>query len=220
MTPAESRALISSYTTSPTGPNAEHLAVTAAKSGWLGSSFYPLASGFPKLSICALYLRIFTGRWTCIITWVMVAFLTANMLAFFFAQIFLCTPPSYFWTTFAISTTNAGLHKGKCINLEAVILAINPPHIASDIVLLILPLPTVWKLQMSIGRKVGLAITFMSASIGLAGSLARWLIYLTKQGNTSTGKFQDCFMPSDHGNILLMHIMCRGLKDSIHTHDA
>ena len=103
-----------------------------------------MACNLPKLSICALYLRIFTGHKTRWLTWATIAFLTANALSFFVAQIFYCFPPAYYWESYALAdTARVHLDKSKCINNQAVAIATNPPNILSDLVMLVLPLPTI-----------------------------------------------------------------------------
>lgn len=71
------------------------------------------------------------------------------------------------------------------MNNEAATLATPVPHIVTDLVLLVLPMPTVWSLQMSRARKIGLIITFLTASIGMVSCAGRWALYLVTQHNTT-----------------------------------
>ena len=43
----------------------------------------------------------------------------------------------------------------------------------TDLLILLLPIPKIWMLNMNIKRKVGVTVIFLSASVGLAASLAR-----------------------------------------------
>ncbi|KAF2229183.1 hypothetical protein EV356DRAFT_581024 [Viridothelium virens] len=149
--------------------------IVGAKAGYIGAVFYSLATAFPKLSICALYLRIFVQRRLCIVTWMVAVFLVANCIAFTIASILICVPPSYYWSSYALTGEDPS---NKCINTTALSLAYNPPHIATDIVMLVLPIRTLWKLNISLAKRVGLVLTFSTGSIGLAGSVARWAVYL------------------------------------------
>ena len=78
--PACAQATIVGYNVNLDDDQRSETAVSAAKSEWIGSLLYPAACTFPKLSICALYLRIFTSSKTRTITWVVLWFLVTNMV--------------------------------------------------------------------------------------------------------------------------------------------
>lgn len=164
---AQHKANIASLDPKATKEQVKSFTIDAAKGSYATSAMYPLACMFPKLSICCLYLRVFTKGKARIITLGTSAFLVSNGIAFFVAQIVLCHPPSYYWEihTFAIPNTPAA--KKNCINLSAIAIAINPPHIVSDIVMMVLPLPTVWRLHISRANKVGLTIAFLAGSMSV-----------------------------------------------------
>ena len=156
--------------------------VVGSKAGYIGAIFYCLATAFPKLSLCALYLRIFVHRRIRIITWVVVAFLVANCIAFTIASILICVPPSYYWKTYVFKPEDP---KKQCINTNALSLAYNPPNIVSDVVMLALPVRTLWKMNVSKAKKAGFLGVFSTGSIGLAGSAARWAVYLGGSTNNA-----------------------------------
>lgn len=100
-----------------------------------------------------------------------------------------CNPPSYYWTTHAFQNQAITPPGGnRCINFVAVAIAVNPPHIVSDIVMLGLPLPMIWGLQVSRSRRVGLAVAFGLAGVGLVGCVVRWVSYLVEMNDTSMRK--------------------------------
>ena len=203
---AGAQASVEGYRSNVSPDRSHHLAVSYAKSTWIGSLCYPLACGFPKLSICVLYLRIFTSPRLRLVTWVMIVFLSGNMTAFFVAQIFYCNPPSYYWNSYAIETTaRKHLNNTQCIDNEALTLAINPPHIFSDLVLFILPMPMVWRLQATRTRKFALAIIFFLATIGIVSCTARWIQYLTTQGDVSISK-RSHLLHYDALSRILLHL--------------
>ena len=43
----------------------------------------------------------------------------------------------------------------------------------TDLMILVVPIPRIWLLHLNVGRKIGVTIVFLSASVGLAASLAR-----------------------------------------------
>ena len=51
--------------------------------------------------------------------------------------------------------------------------------------MIILPLPTVWAIFSGRARKIGLTVTFLTANLGMIGSIVRWAIYLATQSMTS-----------------------------------
>ncbi len=53
----------------------------------------------------------------------------------------------------------------KCINYQVFGVWISLPHIVSDLVILILPLPVLWRMQMARTKKLGLTVTFLTGSM-------------------------------------------------------
>ena len=196
--------MIEGYSRDITPVQSTALAVSYAKCAWIGSVFYPLSVTFPKLSICALYLRVFVTWRTRLITKLTAGLLVANCIAFFLVQIFFCNPPSYYWQSYAIkSTARVNLERGKCLDNEAATLAQPPPQILTDLILLALPIPTVWHIQASHARKLGLTFTFLMAGIGLIGCVARYALYLATRTNTSIRMFElfDKSEPHEKTNV-------------------
>ena len=67
-----------------------------------------------------------------------------------------CSPPSYYWTQFE----NIG--GGKCVtNLFAIYIGNGAINIFSDFLVLAVPIPTIWKLQMRTAQKILVTSVFM-----------------------------------------------------------
>ena len=122
---------------------------------------YPLACAFPKLSIAALYVRVFPSmgdtrrqysRVGRRISLGIIAFLVVNAMAFFVASTVACVPPRAFWAYAA--------QMEKCVGFKLLGIWISFPHIVSDIVMLLVPQALVWRLQVSVQKKLGLTIIF------------------------------------------------------------
>lgn len=77
---------------------------------------------------------------------------------FFFVPIFRCTPVSYAWNGWRGDTV------GHCLNYSVFTWSHNAVNIILDLIVIILPIPQVWKLQMDLKRKLNLVAMF---SIGL-----------------------------------------------------
>ena len=90
------------------------------------------------------------------LSWALGAFILAHTLAGIFVTIFQCKPVHGFWDITIKST---------CIkySLPAIVLA--SFNVVTDILTLALPMPLIWQLRMSIGRK------FQMTGIFLLGGL-------------------------------------------------
>ena len=136
----------------------------AAKAGYALIVAYPLACAFPKLSICLLYLRVFRHRPSRFVTYGVAIYTIMNAFSFFIAGVLMCNPPSAYWNAY-VQGRDPTIANATCVNTQAMSIATNPPNIASDLVLLFLPLPTVWKVQTSVMSRVGLMLTFFAGSL-------------------------------------------------------
>ncbi len=79
-------------------------------------------------------------------------------ISIFFTTIFQCSPVAYAWNK-SVSD------HGKCINVVAYFRWISLPNILTDLVMLVLPLPLLWKLHTSLGQKIGLTFIFVIGSL-------------------------------------------------------
>ena len=69
----------------------------------------------------------------------------------FFLKVFRCQPVHKYWNAKA---------QGKCINGTNIFLADGVSSILSDLAILLLPMPLLWRLQLSKKRKLKLIIVF------------------------------------------------------------
>lgn len=77
-------------------------------------------------------------------------------IAAILADIFLCTPVSYFWDKTI---------KGHCLNFTAVYFSNASFNIISDLVIMIIPIPVLKSLQLPIRQKIGLMLIFGVAAL-------------------------------------------------------
>jgi amino acid permease len=125
---------------------------------------YQVAEALCQLSICAFYLRIMTDRKTRMVVWVLIGLVTCFGIGNTFAMVFNCTPISYLWTSWEGTTS------GTCIDIRLFGFIRGGIEIALDLVILALPLPMLYRLQMSTRKKlqimsmfcVGFVITVVS----------------------------------------------------------
>ncbi|KAI4161206.1 MAG: hypothetical protein LQ342_005102 [Letrouitia transgressa] len=112
---------------------------------------------FTKLAILAIYLRIFTSSFYRTATWVLVGLLIANWVALTVATCLMCIPLNYLW--------DRTIPGGHCINIDAFYCWSGLFNVVTDIAMLVLPLPVIWKLNTSRNIKVGLTILFATGSV-------------------------------------------------------
>ncbi|KAK2765278.1 hypothetical protein FQN53_006873 [Emmonsiellopsis sp. PD_33] len=105
-----------------------------------------------KASMLCFYLRVFVTPFMQMASKIMLGFLMAWMLSFVFACTFLCTPVSGQWT---------GV--GKCGQYIPLIQALIATNAIGDLVIMLLPMPSIWSLQMRKTDKLGVTSCFALA---------------------------------------------------------
>ena len=114
-----------------------------------------LVFGLIKLSVLLLYRRIFVGKIFERFSLGMCVLIGLWTLAFFFATAFQCkTDPAAWWT----SPKTIALYCDKTQDIE---LGFAVSDVATDLVVLAIPVPLVWKLQMSVSRKITITCIFL-----------------------------------------------------------
>ncbi|KAI9692056.1 MAG: hypothetical protein M1820_009559 [Bogoriella megaspora] len=147
------------------------------------------ALGLIKLSFILFYRRIFTKdaawkfNW---VAWFMLAIITAWTIAFFFAILFICgTDFSAYWTSTEVEAAN-------CTETSMLHNAFAISDVVIDVLIIILPLPMVWRLHLTLGRKLALIGIFMLGALALAASLVRMVMFvqLTSANYSATVDFE------------------------------
>jgi hypothetical protein len=118
---------------------------------------YIAAVTLPKLAILALYLRLFKDRGYRYAAFAIAGILVISVGIAWVLSTVICTPFAYNW-----DTTIPG---GKCLNKGLMYTMMSLPNIGTDFAIFILPMPIIWKLQMSRNQKIGLVITFATGSM-------------------------------------------------------
>ena len=120
--------------------------------------FYSLAVTFPKMAILGLYLRIFVQKGYRIVSWLLMGILALSCVVVLILTLTQCTPLSFLWNP-------TGHPGGHCIDINSFWRWASFPNLATDVFMLLLPLPCIWKLQLSKRDKIGLALTFCTGSM-------------------------------------------------------
>lgn len=117
----------------------------------------------PKLSIISLYLRIFISQPIRIVCYTVVGFTVTNWIAATIAGFLICVPLDHLWNA-------AGSPHGHCSNINALFRWGSLMNIITDVVILILPLPTIWKMKCSYRMKFGILINFLLGGLWVTNS--------------------------------------------------
>lgn len=128
----------------------------------LGIFLWTLSNTFVRLSILLLYIRIFQQKWFIYFSW---AFVVENILfaiALLVAALLICRPLAMFWDPFTV--------KGTCGNQIAFQEWMGIHNLISDVVVVVMPMPLLWKLKMPIKKKIGLSLIF-AMGLGYVKSL-------------------------------------------------
>ena len=99
------------------------------------------------------YRRIFPVKRFVILSVVTGAATLAWCIALIFSIIFSCKPVQFFW--------DKNIPGGRCLNENSLSYGITAANIATDIAVLVLPLPWLWRLQMNFNRKVAISGIFL-----------------------------------------------------------
>lgn len=121
---------------------------------YISSVFYLLSIYGYRLALLLMYLRLFgVSKPFRYATWAVMTFVTGYLFCNFLTLLFGCTPIAKYWKPD---------EPGHCIDLNKADYAYGSMKVGSDVLLFLLPLPMVWKLQLSRKEKFGLFLIFMS----------------------------------------------------------
>jgi hypothetical protein len=114
---------------------------------------FPLCITPAKISLLLFYIRIFCIRKFQILVYLVGSLVLAIGITVFFQTIFQCSPVSYGWDSSVVH--------GTCIDQTLFYQYISPFNVLTGILILVLPLPLVWKLQAPKAQKVALTVVFL-----------------------------------------------------------
>ncbi|UPX18617.1 uncharacterized protein EKO05_0008911 [Ascochyta rabiei] len=115
-------------------------------------NLYVITLGLVKVSLIAFYLQVFLDRRFRVFCYVFLGYIVISTLVIQFLTIFACTPVQSFWDRDI---------KGKCLDVGAIGFANSANAILQDLIILVMPMPSLFRLHMNNWRK--LAVTFMFA---------------------------------------------------------
>ncbi|KAI0967859.1 plasma membrane protein Pth11-like protein [Xylaria arbuscula] len=170
---------------------------------WAYGLMLPLALGCIKASFLFFYLRIFavgkesgnfrliTGLIILVATWA---------LAFFFAALFECR--LNFWAIWG-STSDILM---QCTLIEHIVLALCISDFITDLIIIVIPIPLIWRLNLSTGNKIAVSGVFLLGSITIVASLVRLILMV--------GIVQVGFDPNADGNLIVTEYLYWGIVET------
>ncbi|QSZ35381.1 hypothetical protein DSL72_008251 [Monilinia vaccinii-corymbosi] len=134
------------------------------------SVLYVPCLGLSKFSLLLFYNRLSPVRWFRAAVYILMFIVLGYSFAIIFALIFPCRPVNMNW--------DVTITHGKCINRGATYTATAAVNIATDLALLILPIPMIADLRMPRVQKVGLILIFIVGSLTFITSIIRLIIMM------------------------------------------
>ncbi|KAL8735269.1 MAG: hypothetical protein Q9181_002881 [Wetmoreana brouardii] len=121
------------------------------KAMFVGILAWPIAQSATKISILLFYIHLFPTKRLCIAAYTLIAVVSAWGIEHILVSLFLCRPISYNWD---------GSIDGHCGDVSANCLAAEGINTLTDILILILPMPTIWRLHVPLHSKFILSLIF------------------------------------------------------------
>lgn len=118
---------------------------------------YLFSATIPKLAILCLYLRIFATRPYRYATYGIAGVMILNYIVDVIIALIMCKPIAFSW--------DKAIPGGRCGDIMAAYRWISVPNLVTDVAILILPLPMIWGLHAKLSQKIGLTLTFVTASL-------------------------------------------------------
>ena len=109
-----------------------------------------------KCSLLFFYRRIFRGLVFSCTTWTTIGLAVTWGVSFFFALLFKCTPIS------AYVRQEPGIH---CVNEYQLYYSLSISDVLIDFMILLIPIPFVWRLHMKPSQKVAVSGIFALGSL-------------------------------------------------------
>ena len=105
-----------------------------------------------KLAILCMILRVLVERRYRMAAWATIGLVSLTWLISFTGCFWICTPVPFFW--------NKNIEGGWCVDQNAMYRIISLPTIFTDVLVFILPIPTLGKIHISKRQRYGLYVTF------------------------------------------------------------
>ncbi|KAK1751517.1 hypothetical protein QBC47DRAFT_417413 [Echria macrotheca] len=131
---------------------------------WLSAPPFNLSHMFIKLSYLAFYLCLMPGRRSRNFVYAGMAFVIAVGITFTVLSIFMCTPIQRGWDKTV---------EGTCVEEQPYLFSNAAFNMAADVIVFVMPIPTLWSLQLPLRQRMILLGTFSCGSVILVANIVR-----------------------------------------------
>ena len=128
------------------------------QSSYIVAPTFITCNGLSKTSLLTFYLRISPQKWFRITIFAAIGMVAGYTSVIAGLLLFGCRPIPASWDPYLFTT-------GKCVDQASLYIAIAVANIVSDVVLFIIPIPTVIGLKMPLAQKLGASIMFGVGSL-------------------------------------------------------
>ncbi|KAF9253147.1 hypothetical protein DTO013E5_465 [Penicillium roqueforti] len=135
---------------------------------------YPLNITMAKMALLCFYLRIFTTRKFQILVYIVGSLVLAVGVSVLLENFLQCRPFAYMW--------NRSIPGGSCIDPVDAYRILAPFNVLTGVLILVMPIPTVWKLHTSRKQKLALTGVFLLGGLGNVASILRMVMYFAESG--------------------------------------
>ncbi|MCJ1358338.1 MAG: hypothetical protein MMC33_008337 [Icmadophila ericetorum] len=118
-----------------------------------------------KLSILYFYTRIFPARQFRVITIICSALVISWYIVLVFLVCFGCRPIQFYW--------DKSIRGGYCVNENDLSYGTTAANVVMDLIVLLLPIPSLWALHMPAGRRISLVFLFLLGGFVCIASIVR-----------------------------------------------
>ncbi|KAJ8128843.1 hypothetical protein O1611_g4794 [Lasiodiplodia mahajangana] len=149
------------------------LQIVAQKYKYAFQTTEKIVFGLIKISILFLWKRIFgaSNRFT-ILCWSMIGLTALWALAFFFTTVFQCGD------RWSLNWSPIGIFLTECIESLNVLTVFAATDILSDLIIIAMPVPLIWRLQLPTRKKIALNSVFLIGLFTIGAGIARAYMYL------------------------------------------
>lgn len=134
---------------------------------YISSILYTIARYLVRTSILLFYLRIFPRNPVRRLTICTLVFIVAEGISYTVPTIVQCSPIAFFWLGWD------GEHNGNCIDLSNLGLVSVILGIVCDVWMILLPIPTVFRLKMPLVQKLKISVLFALGIVVTSINIAR-----------------------------------------------
>jgi hypothetical protein len=162
---------------------------------WIYRITYIIGLCFAKLSILFFYRAIASRTTFRRVIWATIVFVSLSTIAITIGSIFQCQRPSDAFSVaqFASQFKNPGqpkIRRGKCFNPTLLWVFSAAINLFTDVVILLVPIPTLLSLRVPISKRLALVGIFSVGIMAIVASCVRmWIMALWSESISNSGQF-------------------------------